>query len=112
MNATKETQTVIQGLTEAGWIRRSAFAALIGRADSGSILETARRAGVRIVQIPLGGPSGRSIPLFRPEDAHLVTNIRNESCNGDPQNGGKLLHRIINLEQRVEQLCKELGIEN
>lgn len=92
-----------------GYITREEFCKLCGRADGGSIIETAKNRGVRMVQIPLKGDKNRFCTLLHRDDVPLMKEP-NRTLFGGGNTGGVLRHEINELKNRISLIENELGI--
>lgn len=102
-------KSTVDRLRELGFIRAVEAAPIVGRSPGGNIPELLKKHGVRYLSVPCG-ESGRLIDLFQKDDLPKVPKIEPESPAqlslpvGGATNGGKLLARLVALEEALSSL--------
>lgn len=94
---------VVEMMKQQGWVTRSEFCKLIGRADGGNIKGLAHENGVRSVMVHRNGNG--EVWMFRPEDASKVPPIKPTLLPvGITNSDGNLMEMILDLRARIEAL--------
>lgn len=93
----------VEQLRKIGYVTRDEAAQLTGRVSGGTNHELFVKSGVRFISIPMG-ENGKECRVYLREDLDKVPRNTAESIPGRESNGGKLMHEIKELRERVEAL--------